>query len=126
MKPLMALASTSLADPLASSPLTDAVAWLQGTVLGTVATAIAVIAIAVIGMLMLTGRLNVKRGATTILGCFILFGAPSIARGILDAAARLSQSQRTPEPARALPTPRPIPTATTAYDPYAGASLQPR
>lgn len=62
--------------------LVNAVKWLEGTLLGTVATVIAVIAIASIGFMMLTGRMNWRHGATVIVGCFILFGAASIVAGI--------------------------------------------
>ena len=63
-----------------------AVHWIQGTLLGTVATVVAVIAVAVVGFMMLTGRMNWRYGATVILGCFILFGAASIVAGIQSAA----------------------------------------
>jgi type IV secretory pathway VirB2 component (pilin) len=56
--------SYSLADPAGSDPLVAAVGWLQGTLLGTVATTIAIIAVAVIGMMMLNGRINWRSGAT--------------------------------------------------------------
>jgi len=55
--------------------------------LGTVATVIAVIAVASVGLLMLTGRMNWRYGATVILGCFILFGAASIVGGIQSASS---------------------------------------
>ncbi len=60
--------------------------WLEGTLLGTIATVIAVMAVATVGLLMLTGRINWRYGATVILGCFILFGAASIVAGIQSTA----------------------------------------
>lgn len=69
-------------DPAGSGPVINAVSWLQGTLLGTVATVVAVIAVASVGFLMLTGRMNWRYGVTVILGCFILFGAASIVSGI--------------------------------------------
>ncbi len=123
---LAALASASLADPLASNPLATAMGWLQGTLLGTLATAVAVIAVAALGMMMLTGRLNLKRGATTILGCFILFGAPSIATGVLAMREQTSSPTQMSGASHTLPPPFPTPIPTPAFDPYAGASLQPR
>jgi type IV secretion system protein VirB2 len=74
------------ADPGGSGPIVGAVRWLQNTLLGTVATVVAVIAVASVGFLMLTGRINWRHGATVILGCFILFGAASIVAGIQSAA----------------------------------------
>lgn len=74
------------ADPAGSGAIVDAVNWLQGTLLGTVATVVAVIAVAAVGFMMLTGRINWRHGAAVILGCFILFGAASIVAGIRSAA----------------------------------------
>jgi type IV secretion system protein VirB2 len=54
--------------------------------MGEVASGVAVVAVAVVGFLMLTGRLNWRYGATVILGCFILFGATTIVGGIQAAA----------------------------------------
>lgn len=81
-----AMAQDALADPAGSGVLVSAVQWLQGTLLGTLATVVAVIAVAAVGFLMLTGRINWRYGATVILGCFILFGAASIVAGIQSTA----------------------------------------
>jgi type IV secretory pathway VirB2 component (pilin) len=75
------------ANPAGSGPIVAAVGWLQGTMLGNVATAVAVMAVAAVGFMMLTGRMNWRFGATVIIGCFILFGAASIVAGIQSAAA---------------------------------------
>jgi type IV secretion system protein VirB2 len=80
-------AQDSLADPAGSGAIVNAVRWLQGTLLGTIATVVAVIAVASVGFLMLTGRINWRYGATVILGCFILFGAASIVAGIQSTAS---------------------------------------
>ena len=82
-----AWAQVGFADPAGSGPIVGAINWIQGTLLGTVATVIAVIAVAVVGMMMLTGRMNWRYGASVILGCFILFGAASIVAGIQSAAS---------------------------------------
>jgi type IV secretion system protein VirB2 len=81
-----AAAAQSYGDPRGSGPILAAVMWVQGTLLGNVATAVAVVAIAVVGFLMLTGRLEWRRGITVILGCFIIFGAAAIVSGIQSAA----------------------------------------
>lgn len=73
-------------DPAGSGPIVAALGWLQGTLLGNVATAVAVMAVAAVGFMMLTGRLNWRFGATVIIGVFILFGAASIVAGIQSAA----------------------------------------
>lgn len=85
-QPVAAYAQASLADPRGSGPIVSAVNWLQGTLLGTVATVVAVIAVACVGFLMLTGRVDWRRGAIVIVGCFILFGAVSIVAGIRSTA----------------------------------------
>lgn len=78
--------SIGLSDPQGSGPIVSAVQWLQGTLLGTVATVVAVIAVACVGFMMLTGRMNWRYGGVVILGCFILFGAVSIVAGIRSTA----------------------------------------
>ena len=65
------------------------VGWLQGTMMGNVATAVAVMPVAAVGFMMLTGRLNWRYGATVILGCFVLFGAATIVGGIRSVAGGL-------------------------------------
>jgi type IV secretion system protein VirB2 len=79
--------SIARAEPAGSGPIVAALSWLQGTILGTVATAVAVIAVAMVGFMMLTGRMNWRFGATVIMGCFILFGSASIVAGIQSTAA---------------------------------------
>ncbi len=81
-----AFAQYAAPDPAGSGPIVGAADWLQGTLLGNVATAIAVIAVAAVGFLMLTGRINWRYGATVVLGLFILFGAASIVGGIRSVA----------------------------------------
>jgi type IV secretion system protein VirB2 len=82
MTPVTAKAQTTYGDPAGSGPIVGALQWLQGTMLGTVATVAAVIAVAAVGFMMLTGRMNWRYGGVVILGCFILFGAASIVGGI--------------------------------------------
>ena len=81
-----AAAANQTANPQGSGPIINALYWLQGTLLGNVATAVAVIAVAMVGFMMLTGRLNWRFGATVIIGCFVLFGASAIVSGIQTAA----------------------------------------
>lgn len=81
------LAQDSYSDPQGSGVLVSALNWLQGTLLGTIATVVAVIAVASVGFMMLTGRINWRYGVTVIIGCFILFGASSIVAGIHSTAS---------------------------------------
>tara|TARA_A100001391_G_scaffold1033_3_gene1425 strand:+ start:19226 stop:19516 length:291 start_codon:yes stop_codon:yes gene_type:complete len=73
-------------DPAGSSPINNAFSWMQQTMLGTVATTVAVMAVAAVGFMMLTGRMNWRFGATVVIGVFIIFGAGSIVAGIQGAA----------------------------------------
>ena len=86
LMPTIAAAEDAYADPAGSGAVVSAVRWLEGTLLGTIATVVAVIAVASVGFLMLTGRINWRYGATVIIGCFIIFGAASIVGGIQSSA----------------------------------------
>jgi len=101
------------------SVFASSVAWLEGTLLGSVAITVAVIAVASVGFLMLTGRIDVRRAARVIVGCFLIFGAATVAHGIQGAV----WSSGAP-PAVALPPPPPPvasapPKQGAAFDPYA-------
>jgi type IV secretion system protein VirB2 len=80
-------AVAQVSDPQGSGPIVSALTWLQGTLLGNVATAVAVIAVAMVGFMMLTGRMNWRFGGTVIVGCFVLFGSAAIVSGIRATAA---------------------------------------
>jgi len=82
-------ANAQTSDPAGSSPLIAALDWVQGTLLGNLATTAAVIAVAATGFLMLTGRIDWRRGLTVVVGCFIIFGAVSIVAGIRSLAGGL-------------------------------------
>lgn len=73
-----------------------AVQWLQDLLLGPLATSLAVIAVAALGLMMLSGRINIRRGGGVILGCFILFGAANIAQGLREAAGSAQFAQPAP------------------------------
>ncbi len=110
-------------EPSGAGALVGAIDWLRSALLGSAATSVAMLAIAAVGLLLLSGRMSVRRGATVVLGCFILFSASAIADGILT-GARASQTEAInppPPPPPSIYTPR-VPTPAP-YDPYAGASL---
>lgn len=54
---------TDALDPSGSDALNTALAWLQLTLLGTVATTVAGVAVASFGFLMLSGRIDVRSAA---------------------------------------------------------------
>ncbi|MGN6850703.1 MAG: TrbC/VirB2 family protein [Sphingomicrobium sp.] len=116
------------AIPATANVFGAALDWLQATLLGSVATAVAVIVIATFGLLMFSGRVPARRAIEVVLGCFIIFGASAISSGIMH-----SFDGTGPEPSAvaALPPP-PVTEAPVQklpaqpYDPYAGAALPPR
>lgn len=125
--------SLSQSSGFSSSPgepsvFVSAAEWVQGALLGSFATAVAVLAVAAVGLLMLTGRLNIRRGATVILGCFILFGAANIASGFRGVAASIPREPHRPivvESATAIDPRLVAADAPPAWsDPYAGASVR--
>jgi type IV secretion system protein VirB2 len=97
--------------------------------LGTAATSVAVVCVATVGLMMLSGRIDVRRGAEAIVGCFIVFGAASIAGGIQAAAGAgpVAAAPAIPPAALAelpIPVSRPAPDARPGdIDPYAGAAV---
>jgi len=106
----------------------DAANWLEGLIRSPAVTGIAVLAIAATGLAMLSGRIPVRRGMTVALGCFILFGAPAIARGIAGSVAAVSGAETVPlPPPPPPPAPalnKPPPASAPVADPYAGASIR--
>ncbi|MBB5986642.1 TrbC/VirB2 family protein [Sphingobium lignivorans] len=117
----------SLSEPADESVLLAAVRWLEHTLLGTLATTVAIIAVAALGFMLLAGRVDYRRGATVIMGCFVLFGASAIAAGIQSAQSAIAGNEISPEAevARMDPPPPPVtvPPQLPSYDPYAGASV---
>ncbi len=82
-------AFAQVVDPAGSGPLVGALQWLEGSLMGNVATTAAVIAVAIVGLMMLTGRIDWRRGVTVVIGAFIVFGAVAIVAGIKSAATGL-------------------------------------
>jgi len=102
-----------------TSPLAESASWITQLLTGSIGTVIAILAIAAVGLAMLLGRVAVRDGARVILGCFVLFGAPMIARTLngfaqpllADTKAYITSPLVPPKPPEANP------------DPYAGASV---
>lgn len=109
-----------LAEPPAESVIAKAVSWADALAFGSIATLVSVIAVATVGLLLLAGRLELRRGMVVILGCFILFGARDIARAFQPGSQSTSAAvvqQETAPVAQA-----PAAPSSAAYDPYAGAA----
>lgn len=109
-------ATASNAEPGA---LTSAGDWVAGLLQGQLALTAAILAVAVVGLLMLTGQTDWRGAIKTTLGIAIVFGAPSLAAGLLNLPETESVSALTSPP----PTPPPTSMPATMADPYAGASL---
>lgn len=111
---------------LSSSPAelstSAAVNWLATLMLGSIGTAIAILAVAGLGIAMLAGRLPMRRGGQMVIGCFILFSSHAIASGLWNVGHAQTDEPIRPAnfeaPAYVAQTPPPTP-----YDPYAGASV---
>ena len=113
----------SLFDARAEPVLPSAADWVTGTLFGDIAVSLCVIAVAFVGLMLITGRLAVRDGLRVVIGCFVLLGAPVIAAGLRTAAHEAGGSVAPSQPViEAPPAPAPLPQAT--YDPYAGASLR--
>jgi type IV secretion system protein VirB2 len=82
-----ATAQTVSGDPAGSGPIIAAMQWIEHTLTGQVATTAAVIAVAVVGLMMLTGRIDWRRGIAVVLGAFIIFGAAAIVEGMRSIVA---------------------------------------
>jgi len=98
----------------------SAIAWLADAATGRLATLVAIIAVAAIGLRLMLGHFDPRRAGAAVLGCFLIFGAPILAAGIRDYLAGADQAPYRTEPhspsdvVQAQPRP--------AYDPYAGAA----
>jgi type IV secretory pathway VirB2 component (pilin) len=79
-------AASSLFDAPASPVFAAAGEWVTGTLLGSVAVSLCVIAIAFVGLRMMTGHLAARDGLRVVIACFVLLGASTIAAGVRRAA----------------------------------------
>jgi hypothetical protein len=101
---------------------------LESALDGTLASIFAVIAIASVGLLLMTGRVDVRRATQVIVGCFIIFGASAIAQGIIrsigDGDSPAGREAQAPMTAYIPDSTNPV--ANSTYDPYAGVAVPPR
>ncbi|MEH3098722.1 TrbC/VirB2 family protein [Sphingomonas adhaesiva] len=122
----MTFATSSLLEPDGSQSIAGAARWVEQALLGTTATLIAILAVAAIGFLMISGRLPARRAVSVILGCFVLFGAATIATGLMGLRSGYEASEGANSvpatPPAQIPSPAP-PAQPQVYDPYAGASV---
>jgi type IV secretion system protein VirB2 len=107
-------------------PFAAAIGWIAGLLVGEVATTVAVIAIAAIGLATLQGYFSYRDCIRVIIGCALMFGASTIAQGFMEMTSGTEPGFETASPPPApishvhIATPSRVPEP---YDPYAGASV---
>lgn len=114
----------SLTDAPASSVIGAAAGWITDLLFGPLATTIAIIAIAWVGLAMLSGRIEIRRGFSVVLGCFLLFGAKGIADGLRASTPGegvYPTTNNTAQPDFGRPNQQG--KIANGFDPYAGASV---
>lgn len=114
--------SSSLFDAPADPPIDGALGWIEGTLLGQAAVSLCVIAVAIVGLTMLTGRLPLRQGLRVVLGCFVLLSAGVIVQGFSGVWTGRAPPPPVNNELQLLYEREPLPSAT--FDPYAGASLR--
>jgi type IV secretory pathway VirB2 component (pilin) len=117
--------AASLLDKPGQPVLGAASGWTQGVLGGSLGTSLCVMAIAILGLLLLAGRLQLRRSVEVVLGCFLLLGAGLLATELQQVAVGAAGEQGAggeqiivPEQQATQPPP------PAHYDPYAGASLR--
>jgi type IV secretory pathway VirB2 component (pilin) len=119
----MILFATSISGS-SEGTLVTAISWIESMLLGSAATSIAVLAVAMLGAGMLWGHLDLRAAARISLGAFILFGAPLIAyqmtTSLRGSPVIISDTDLAAPPS--LPAPQ-MPKNAPVQDPYAGASV---
>jgi type IV secretion system protein VirB2 len=93
-----------------------------GTLLGSVATGVSVLAVAFLGFGKMFGHLDWRTGERVALGMIILFGAPIIAR---EPAGLARGGEALPDQvvAGAIPQQPTVPKNAPLADPYVGAGM---
>lgn len=96
-----------------------AIQWLVSLATGDLALVIATVAVAVVGLMMMDGSVDWRRGARVILGCFLIFGAGSISSAFmtLRGDAPPQQAARISQPV--------VETKSPNDDPWAASYLKP-
>jgi type IV secretory pathway VirB2 component (pilin) len=113
----------TLLDPPQNSPLGAASQWVELLTAGNLAAVVATIAIAIVGFLMFGGRVDVRCGTLTLLGCFVIFGAPAIAVAVRSLGGDTEMPEVLPPSIPSSFAPPTNASGSTPYDPYAGAAV---
>lgn len=107
-----------------------ALSWIVAALTGSIAVSLAVIAVALLGLSLLRGHVDMQRAVRVVIGCFLIFGAHAVAAGFMGLAGHhvLAHDEPSEPKIAAPPSPPPMPiapppSAPSGYDPYAGASV---
>ena len=108
--------------------------YVVAVVTGPAATTLAVVGVAVVGFLMLGGKLEMRRFFLSLLGAALLLNAPAIARSVVGTvpqsepmySAEGYSAQSEPPEREFLPATgtvdSPAPVRGSPFDPYAGTA----
>jgi type IV secretory pathway VirB2 component (pilin) len=114
----VSIAAVSLFDAPSQPVLGAAGEWTRSVLGGSLATALCVIAIAVFGLMLLSGRLQVRRSVEVV-------GAGLLAEQFQRLSAGAAGTDQAGAEQFIIPAPPETPPMRRAdYDPYAGASLR--
>lgn len=108
-------------EPNQPEAIAGTVQWLVDLATGELALVVTTIAVAIVGLMMLDGRLDWRRGARVLLGCFLIFGA-----GTISSAFMMFGDGVTAAPVQ-YPSAAPQPSSQSgeSNDPWASAFLKP-
>lgn len=113
-----------MSDSPQANVFTAAVDWIAGLLTSGLGLTVAIIAVAWIGYLALYGRIDLRRAASVILGCFVIFGASTIAAGFAEIVSAGDPQDSAAATALAPPLATPtVPAQAQPNDPYAAAAL---
>jgi type IV secretion system protein VirB2 len=111
-------------DDQNTGAIPTAIGWMEQALLGSAATSVAILAVAVLGFGMLWGHVDMRAVARLALGAFILFGAPLIAYQLTNNLRGDGEIARLPTQQSAQVSAAPtMPKNAPAQDPYAGAAV---
>jgi type IV secretion system protein VirB2 len=111
----------SLSDAASPPVLAGLAAWVEAVLTGTWPALLASIAVAALGYAMFTGRLPLRQALATLLGCFLLLGAPGISRALRGQPEAVPAAME--QAPRATAVSQDLPVIPPEADPYAGAGL---
>ena len=97
----------SLFDAQGTTVLAAAAEWITGSLLGTAATILCVLAVAFVGLMLMSGRLAVRDRLRVVIGCFVLLGAASNAAGLRSVADEADDAVLSPAPQQVTINPDP-------------------